>query len=272
MPDRERERKKAVEDMTAEELERRLRETFFCPDRIDEGVFRELEELREALDRKQPLENDFDPEEGWQRFLHTRAEELSRTMPAPKRRKGVIRARPRVLLRRVLLAAVIAVLLAGAALAADYAGLWAWAPRWNAAAGRYEPAATEVSGESPIPAALAELGITEPVYPAKLPEGFVITESRISEEPLVLMEQYARGDRHFSITVTPIDGFRISVYQRGGEPAREYASGRAINYVFETERTVTAIWYTKHYATSVSGNLSLTEIKEIMDSLPAAAG
>ena len=110
------------------------------------------------------------------------------------------------------------------------------------------------------------------MYPAKLPEGFVITESRISEEPLVLMEQYARGDRHFSITVTPIDGFRISVYQRGGEPVREYASGRAINYVFETERTVTAIWYTKHYATSVSGNLSLTEMKEIMDSLPAAAG
>ena len=42
------------------------------------------------------------------------------------------------------------------------------------------------------------------MYPAKLPEGFVITESHISEDPLVMMEQYARGNERLSITITPV--------------------------------------------------------------------
>ena len=162
---------------------------------------------------------------------------------------------------------MITVLLAGAALAANFAGLWAWAPQWNAAAGRYEPAATEVSGDSPIPAALAELGITEPVYPAWLPEDFSITESHISKEPLVLVEQYAKGDRHLSITVTPIDGFKTAVYQKGEVFPQEYWCGQALNYVFGNGEIITAVWYTKNYVTTVSGNLTLGELRQVVSSV-----
>ena len=270
---------KNYNDMTLEELQQELREAFFESDIIDDSLNDELEKIQAAMNQKRPVEYLYSPEESWEHFLEDKAGELGVLIvpqEEPETRQIRVRAtRHRTvpaLLRRVLIAAAVVVLLAGAALAADSLGLWAWVPRWNAAAGRYEPAAQEVSGESPIPAALAELGITEPVYPAKLPEGFVITESRISKDPLVLVEQYAREDKHYSITVTPIDGFRISVYQREGNPVREYASGRAVNYVFETERTVTAIRYTKHYATSISGNLTLAEIKEILGSLPEKAG
>ena len=37
-------------ELTAEELERRLRETFFYTDKIDETVYRELERLRASLE------------------------------------------------------------------------------------------------------------------------------------------------------------------------------------------------------------------------------
>jgi hypothetical protein len=267
---------KAVEErtkyagLTAEELELRLRESFFCPDRIDETVYRELEELREALEGKRPPEGEPDPEEAWQRFLEDRGEELAALWGPEEPRQAAARPPVRTasaLLRRVLIAAAVLVLLAGAALAAGPLGLLAWTPGWNAAAGRYEPAAQEVSGESPIPAALRELGITEPVYPARLPEGFVITESHISEDPLVLMEQYADGDRLLSITVTPTVGFRTAIYKMRGEDYREYASGAGVHYLFRNEGAITAVWYTKNYTTSVSGNLSLAEIKGIIDSL-----
>ena len=43
-------------DMTVEELERKLRETFFYTDKIDETVYRELENLRAALEAKEPTE------------------------------------------------------------------------------------------------------------------------------------------------------------------------------------------------------------------------
>ncbi len=260
------ESKRKYADMSAEELERRLWDTFFCPDEIDGAVFRELEELREAWERKRPLEDLPDPEEDWQRFLRDRGEELAEIIPAERPKKRTVRRLPSPL-RRGLIAAVIVVFLMGTVFAADSLGLWAWVPRWNAAAGRYEPAAQEVSGESPIPAALAELGITEPLYPAKLPEGFVITESHISEDPLVLMEQYARGNDRLSITIIPIDGFKTVVYQKSGKLIREYRDSKPAHYMFENEGTITAIWYTKNYAVFISGNLRLDEITQIIDSL-----
>ena len=281
------EARKEYGEMTVEELERELREVFFCTDRIDGPLSEELERIREALEQKRPAEYLFSPEESWARFREDHGEELARLLPSPSReastgrpadggsarhaRASVKNARPRphALLRGFLIAAALVVLLAGAALAADSLGLWAWVPQWNAAAGRYEQAATEVSGESPIPAALAELGITEPVYPAKLPEGFLITESHISEDPLVLMEQYAKGDRLFSLTVTPIKGFKSAVYPAEGVAPREYGADQAVHYLFKNGETIIAVRYTDHYATTVSGNISLDEIEWIMDSFGA---
>ena len=269
-------------DMTLEELQQELREAFLDTDIIDEPLNEELEELREELNSRRPVEYLYTPEESWTRFWEKNREELeailsretnlrSRVAGAKRLRvsygSGMRSPRHRTVLRGVLIAAVIVVLLAGAALAADYAGLWAWTPRWNAAAGWYEPVAQEVSGENPIPAALRELGITEPVYPSKLPEGFTLTESRISEDPLVLMEQYARNDQRLSITVTPIEGFKTAVYQAEGSAAAQYPSGGGVHYMFKNAGTITVVWYTQNYATSVSGDITREEIKGIMDSV-----
>ncbi|MBR5701820.1 MAG: hypothetical protein IKX47_05080 [Oscillospiraceae bacterium] len=269
--------RKVPEKITAEEWERRLKDAFFCPDQIDDTVSRELEAILEALEELQPSLNEPDPEESWQQFLSDRAAELDEIFAAEIRRGEKPRTRPvstrtaPKLLRRALIAAVVVVLLAGAALAADSLGLVAWVPKWNVISGRFEPTAQEGVPERPIPAALAELSITEQVYPAYLPKGFVITESRISEDPLVLMEQYARGDRIFSITVTPVKGFQLAVYQQSGEIFRVQRTDSTVHYLFRNEGTITAVRYTEHYATSISGNVSLEEIESIMDSLPAAS-
>ncbi len=273
-------------EMTLEELQREARAALLETDIIDGPMTAELEKLREALNRKRPVEYRYTPEESWANFLERNAEELEPLLgPEPgaliektggKRLRasssdGNRAVRSRMLIRRLLVAAAIMVLLAGAVLAADSLDLWVWAPRWNAAAGRYEPAAQEVSGESPIPAALAELGITEPVYPAKLPEGFVITESHVSEDPLVLMEQYAREEKQFSITINPIEGFRTAVYQKSGEPVQEYYSGGAVHYIFAREGTITSLRYTDHFVTVVSGSIALEEVKSMIDSLSQVA-
>ena len=270
------EARKEYDEMTAEELELELRKAFFCTDQIDGPLSEELERIREALDRKRPVEYLYTPEESWAQFRADHGDESGvLIVPQEEPETGEIQVRALrhrtvpALLRRVLIAAAVVVVLTGAALAADSLGLWAWVPRWNAAAGRYEPAAQEVSGESPIPAALAELGITEPVYPSKLPEGFVLTESHISEEPLMLVEQYAMGDRVFSVTVASVKMVRTAVYQSVGGVYSEYGTGSSIHYLFRNEGTITAVWYTKNYATSISGNLTLEEVERIIDSLNA---
>ena len=260
------------DDMTLEELQREAWETLIDTDVIDGPLTVELEKIREALNRKRPVEYLYTPEESWERFLERCADEeeiAPGSIRAAQTKNAARPGRYRTVLRTALVAAVVVVLLAGATFAAGSFGydLWAWVPRWNAAAERYEPAAQEVSGESPIPAALAELGITEPVYPGKLPEGFVITESHVSEKPLVLMEQYARDDQRLSITVTPVEGFKTAVYQAEGSVVTQYPLNGRVHYMFNNAGTITAVWYTKNYATSVSGDITREEIKEIIDSI-----
>ena len=263
------ESKRKYGEMGTEELERKLRETFFYTDRIDETVYLELERLRKALEEREPEAISDSAEEFWERFTGNHGEELDRICAASARTRTAAKAgRRRAILRSVLIAAAVFALLAGAALAAG-PRLRAWTPGWNAAAGRYEPVVREAADRGTVLAALTELGITEPVYPTRLPEGFSITESHISREPLVLMEQYARGDQRLSITITPLKGFDAAVYQPEGETAREYRTGRTVHYMFRSEGTITAIWCTEHYAASLSGNLSLNEIKSIIDSVYA---
>ena len=256
------ERKEDLRDLPVEELERRLRETFFYTDRIDDTVYQELERLREALEEKQPLEYPHTPEESWALFLEANGEELDRicreraqTAAAEKRRRG------RALLRTVLIAAAVALLLAGAVLAAG-PRLWVWVRGWNA------PVSSSGGGETPkpIPAALMDLGITEPVYPAYLPEGFDLAEAYISQDPLLLSELYTRGDRFISITVTPVSG--QSAYPQTGLP-QEYLAGETAHYLFSNDGSITAVWYTENYFVSISGNITIRSIKRIIDSVYA---
>ena len=128
----------------------------------------------------------------------------------------------------------------------------------------------EVSGESPILSALTELEIAEPVYPAKLPKGFVLTESHISEDPLLLVEQYARGKERLSITITPVKAVKSTIYQKSGATVREYRSGAKAFFLFQNEGTITAVWFTKDYATTISADISVEEITAIIDSIDAA--
>lgn len=275
-------------DMTLEELQQEFREAFLETDVIDDSLDAEMEEIREALNRKRSVDYLYTPEESWKQFVEDFGEyfleavsesnlQEKKNIDEPhkggkKKMEGaqtrVVRLRSiSALFRKGLIAAVIVALLAGAVLAADALDFMAWIPGWNPLTGRYEPVALEPADVNPIPATLTRLGITEPLYPAHLPEGFVITESHVNDDPLVLMEQYARGEKRFSITINPVEGFKTAVYQKSGEPVQEYYSGGAVHYIFAREGTITSLRYTDNYVTIVSGSIELEEIKNIIDSL-----
>ena len=219
MAETKRDREAELAALSAEELERRLREAFFYPDQIDETVFRELEELREALEKKRPTEGEYTAEESWARFLEDRADELEGILgpetrpPQGRAQRGKPRsARLSALLRRGLIAAVVVVLLAGAVLAAG-PKLLVWVRGWSAAPASFAPAGAEAEG-SPIQQAMKDLGITEPLYPSWLPSGYALTEAHISEDPLLLYELYTREDRYISITITPVTAVEKARYSR----------------------------------------------------------
>lgn len=275
MAETKRDREAELAVLSADELEQRLREVFFYPDQIDETVFRELEELREALEKKRPMEAEYTAEESWARFLEDRADELEgilgpETRPAEGRteREKPRTARLSALLRRGLIAAVIIVLLAGVALAAG-PKLWVWVRDWSAAPASFAPAGAEAEG-GPIRQALRDLGITEPLYPSWLPSGYVLTEAHISEDPMLLYELYTREDRYISITITPVTAVEKARYTQDDGLAEEYRTGEMAHYLFSNAGSVTAVWYTEHYFVSINGNIYTRALKRIVDSVYAS--
>ena len=274
MAETKRDREAELAVLSADELEQRLREAFFYPDQIDETVFRELEGLRAALEKKRPMEAEYTAEESWARFLEDRADELEgilgpETRPAEGRTE---REKPRTahlsaLLRRGLIAAVIIVLLAGAALAAG-PKLWVWVRDWSAAPASFAPAGAEAVG-GPIRQALRDLGITEPLYPSWLTMDYVLAEAHISEDPLLLYELYTREDRYISITITPVTAVEKAQYPQKDRLPEEYRAGEAAHYVYSNGGYVTAVWYTENYFVSVSGNITVRAMKRIVDSVYA---
>ena len=85
-----------------------------------------------------------------------------------------------------------------------------------------------------------------------------------------MVEQYARGNERLSITVTPVKGVKSAVYQKSGVAVRELQGGLKAHFVFENEGTITAIWFTNHYATYISGDLTVEEITGIILSIDTA--
>ena len=129
------------DDMTLEELQREAWETLIDTDVIDGPLTVELEKIREALNRKRPVEYPYTPEESWERFLERCADEeeiAPGSIRVTQTKAAASPRRYRTVLRTALIAAVVVVLLAGATFAAGSFGydLWAWVPRWNAATER----------------------------------------------------------------------------------------------------------------------------------------
>ena len=259
---------KRYEDMTAEELQQELREAFLDTDIIDEPLNDELEKIREALNRKRPVEYLYTPEESWARFLEKCAdeEELARSAAVPAQTGETAKPRRRrAALRTALIAAAVVVLLAGAALAAGPLGLWAWVRGWSDTSERY--AQTGSGSPDPILEALEELGITEPVYPAWLPKDYVLTEAHINQDPLLLYELYTRSDRFLSITVMSRSIAESAAHPREDRIPQEYRAGEPPHYLFSNDGTITIVWYTENYFTSISGNITSGAMKRIADSI-----
>ena len=260
----DRERKEKYAEKTVEELEQQLRETFFYTDKIDDTVYMELEQLREALEEKRPMEPE-SAEAFWERFEREHGEELDRCCAKSAQTKAAAKTgRFRSALRIALIAAAVVVLLAGAVLAAG-PRLWAWVRGWDSV-----PAA-EVT-EGPIRKALEDYGIMEPVYPSYIPLDFVLTEAYISGDPLLLSELYTRGDRFLSITVTSVSAADKALYPRGSKSTQEYEVGETAHYLFSNDGSITAVWHTENCFVSISGNITIRSLKRIIDSVYANEG
>lgn len=180
--------------------------------------------------------------------------------------------RRRRLLRTAVVAAAIIVILVAIAATASAMGynLFGWVPKWNSdvlSFGEEGNAPNELYDSSPIVVALTQMGIDEPLYPHWLPEGLTMDVSVVQTDPFLLHEGYSDGDLYFSITIVPSSRFETGTYQKDGIVPSEYCVNEHVHYVFSDLDQYSVTWNTDSYNVLMVGNVSLDEMKRIIDSV-----
>lgn len=291
MPDEDTETMNQYNDYSAEQLKAALQRLLLYSDLEDQDV-EEMEKILAVLREKTPFEHPRTAEEMWAEIKAEHAEEIASlgihekkdteeviekepvaaelreesesTMPRPKSVRGVLRV------AMIAAAMVVFIILATVTASAFGYDLWGWVPRWNdevLSFGGEESESNEFYDSSPIVKALEELGIDEPVFPHWIPEDLLLDISLIEMDPIFLHESYFCGDRYLSITIESSSHADTGIYEKDQSFPSEYYVNDHLHYIISDSDQYTALWTTDTLCVLIVGNISLEEIKQIIDSV-----
>jgi len=232
----------------------------------------EIMKRLDLLQERAPVEPMYSQQEAWDRLMEKVTDGAVPDEPIkqvnPRRRKLVRIA--------VGIAAAIA-LLVGATLTASAFGfnLWGWLTRWTDNDFRFVPAETASTSEpvgdeyADIPSALAGLGITEPLYPTWIPEGFELVNTSLDiTEPIRMVATYSNGDQYLFIRVSKDNGASTRrFFEKDQTPLIEYYHGAAVHYILYNNDYCTSVWHTNDYEVYVTGTISKESMIKIIDSV-----
>ena len=290
MPDEDTETMNQYDDYSAEQLKAALQRLLLYSDLEDQDV-EEMEKILAVLREKTPFEHPRTAEEMWAEIKAEHAEEIASlgihekkdteevikkepvaaelraesesTMPRPKSVRGVLRV------AIIAAAMVVFIILATVTASAFGYDLWGWVPRWNdevLSFGGEESEPNEFYDSSPIVKALEELGFDEPLYPHWIPEGFVPEISVIESDPVYLHEGYSCGDRYLSITVESTSISTI-VFQKDENQPLEYMVNQRSHYISSDASYYVGTWQVGNLMVQITGEISLDEMKQIINSI-----
>ena len=289
--DKDTEIRSRYEDYTVEELKEAYQTIFLYSSKYSEADLAEMDEIISVLKKKNPVPRKYTTEESWKLFQETYSEELSRLgvpgseeviqenppvdvdeVHAISEVKPPRQPRGRKLLRIAVLAAAMIVILVAAAATASALGynLFRWFPKWNKDVlgfGDNEAATNDLHDSSQIPAALEQLGIDEPLYPTWLPDGFIRVFFYDEMEPVFLHEGYSDGERYLSITIEPAAHLEAGVYEKDDASPIEYYVNDRLHYIVSDNDQYSATWECNSLKVLIMGNVSLEEMKQIIDSV-----
>ena len=290
--DKDAEIKTKYDDFSVEELKEALKNIFFFSGEFSDADIKEMDQIMAVLDRKEPITPIYTAEESLKRFQETYADELSSLgvhsteevmqEKAPAASETVVSipetstvrpVRRRRLFRIGLVAAIMVVIILAAAVTASAFGynLFGWVPKWNndvLSFGEEEsPEPNDLHDSPQIPLALKQLGIDEPLYPTWLPSGFKLTVSVIEKKPVFLHEGYSDGERYLSITIEPSATAQTYAYEKEDTDPLEYTSNDMTYYIIFDNEQYTAIWKTDNHSVYIVGNVTLDELKQILNSV-----
>lgn len=123
---------------------------------------------------------------------------------------------------------------------------------------------------------LGELNCSENIFPTWIPEGFelekVITNEFVLSGKTELRIHYKNGQTRELITFTynvydSIASGTMTAFEKDANALEEYFVGDVTHYIFENLGKYIAVWNQNNIECAISGDVSLTELKEMLNSI-----
>ncbi len=122
---------------------------------------------------------------------------------------------------------------------------------------------------SGLQAALDEYDISVALAPSYFPEGYIETDVKTQDTPKqrVFQAKYECGESSIRIKIADyLDDHPVQVEQSDAL-IEVYSSGGIDYYIFDNYDVLKAVWINQNFECYISGPLSVSEIKEIIDSI-----
>lgn len=120
---------------------------------------------------------------------------------------------------------------------------------------------------------LQEHGITEPVVPSWLPDGFeLVGEVSVQEYPefgkVDFYAAYSNGSDSCTMSITQsVDSVQGYMYEKiSGEP-EIYVAGNVEHYIIQNSESIMAAWYCGNLETSITATFSKSDLERVIDSI-----
>lgn len=274
------------DSMTTEELEDILRQDTdeFEDDTYIDMLMYVAEVIRR---RKEPNPNRKTPEEAFEifkaQYMPTDAEmeEYRKRSEEHTIRKNHAKAVPmtRWMRRLIAAAAVVAVIFAGTITASAFGiNIWEAFIQWTeetfyfGGSSDQEPSAPDKNDENEyhsLQNALDSYNISIPMAPTWIPEGYELSEMIVSESPVhvTFLAIYLRDDLILKVQIKGYVSSDPQQIEQSGSVLEEYESGGIIYYIFENDSQLQAVWTNEPYECYISGEMTIDEMKQIIDSI-----
>lgn len=183
--------------------------------------------------------------------------------------------------RGLVAAAAVLVLVIGSSITASALGfdLWGIIAKWTQETFHFGYAGQVDEGEEPgkdvalpysqLQDALDELNIQTALVPTWIPEGYVEVEVKVTESPKhrAFSAKYQCSDKIIIIRLAEyLDGYPMQIEQ-SDSLLEVYTSNEIDYYIFDNLDNLKAVWINENFECYISGPLSVSEIKEMIDSI-----
>lgn len=229
-----------------------------------------------ALEDREEAPPAFDTQEALERF-HLRYGSLFGEEDASAPQKAVSVRRPRRHpVRRVLAAAALAAALLCAAAQAAGFDIFGALARWSGETFQFQTGAAprREIGEDLREAAQAmeEHGIPTELLPAWCPEGYELEEEMVSADEMsaVVYLLFTREEDSFSVDISQYTSEELVgdlIYEKDSSPVELYTTNDRSFYLFSNLGRMKATWAEGPLTVSISGDLTKSELKTILDSM-----